>query len=299
MKRLSILYTAVLMFVILLFAAPVSFATESGGGAYPLGAEDFMSGAVPPPGTYFINYFLYYHGTKFRDGDGNRIIPDFDLKGTANVFRLIHITKHQILGANWGMHVFLPFKNVNVTMNGRHESKAGLGDIIVDPILLSWHSKNWHFAAGLDIYLPTGDYDKNSMANPGRNYWTFEPIIGATYTSDNGWDVSAKLMYDFNTKNTATDYLSGQEFHFDYTIGKKMGAWSLGLGGYYYRQVTDDRQYGVKVGTDGNKGQVFAFGPQVKYDYKNMSFILKYQTETLVENKPDGSTFWFKFVCAL
>ena len=34
-------------------------ATESGGGAYPNGAEDFMSGAVPPPGTYVINYFNY------------------------------------------------------------------------------------------------------------------------------------------------------------------------------------------------------------------------------------------------
>ena len=105
-------------------------------------------------------------------------------------------------------------------------------------------------------------------------------------------------MYDFNTKNTATDYLSGQEFHFDYTIGKKIGAWSLGLGGYYYKQTTNDEQYGVKYGADGNKGQVLAFGPQVKYDYKNMSFILKYQTETLVENKPEGNTFWFKFVYA-
>ena len=34
------------------------YATELGGGAYPNGAEDFMSGAIPPPGFYFIDYFL-------------------------------------------------------------------------------------------------------------------------------------------------------------------------------------------------------------------------------------------------
>lgn len=32
-----------------------ALATEGGGGAYPNGAEDFMAGALPPPGTYFKN----------------------------------------------------------------------------------------------------------------------------------------------------------------------------------------------------------------------------------------------------
>ena len=34
-------------------------ATEFGGGAYPNGAECFMAGAVPPPGTYFLNYVTH------------------------------------------------------------------------------------------------------------------------------------------------------------------------------------------------------------------------------------------------
>jgi len=274
------------------------FATEGGGGAYPNGAEDFMAGAVPPPGTYFLDYLTYYKADKFRDGSGGKLMPDFDLKVTANVFRFLYVTKQQILGGFWGMHVFIPVLNVDVRNPYGSQSKTGLGDIIVDPFILSWHWKNFHLVTGLDIYIPTGKYDKNNLANLGRNYWTFEPIVGATFISDGGFEVSGKFMYDINTKNDDTEYKSGQEFHFDYTIAQKFGNWSIGLGGYYYKQMTNDKLNGNKVGPDGFKGQVFAFGPQIKYDYKNMSFILKYQTETSVENRPEGDKFWFKFVYA-
>ncbi|TAN38294.1 MAG: hypothetical protein EPN25_14100 [Nitrospirae bacterium] len=280
-----------------LTSVPSVSATEGGGGAYPNGAEDFMAGAVPPPGFYLLDYLMHYRANKLRDNSGNNIFPDFDLKVTANVYRFIYITKHQVLGGFWGMHAFVPLVNVDVTVPPvGSQSKSGVGDIIVDPFILSWHSKNWHAVTALDIYIPTGSYNRNNLANVGRNYWTFEPIAGITYVSDSGFDVSAKIMYDINTKNDDTNYTSGNEFHVDYTLAQKFGNLSVGLGGYYYKQITDDEQNGTKV--SGNKGQVLAFGPQLKYDYQNMSFLLKYQTETQVRNRPDGETYWFKFVYA-
>lgn len=283
-----------------------AFATEGGGGAYPNGAEDFMSGAVPPPGNYFINYFDYYSADKFADNSGNSSIPGFKLKVTADVLRFIHITDKQILGGFWGFHVFVPFMHVNVKTNTPlgSDSKTGLGDIIVDPFILSWHGKNWHAATGIDIYIPTGSYDKNDLANVGRNYWTFEPILAGTYITDNGFEASAKLMYDINTRNNdaslmaqgAGTYRSGQEFHMDYTLTKKFADFSAGVAGYYYQQVTKDEAGGVAV--NDNKGRVFSFGPAFKYDYKNMAFSLKYQFETAAENRPEGNNLWFKFVYA-
>ena len=47
-----------------------------------------------------------------------------------------------------------------------------------------------------------------------------------------------------------------------------------------------------------NKGRVLALGPALKYDYKNMSFTLKYMFETEVKNRPSGDNFWFKFLYA-
>ncbi len=296
---LSKLKTLLFLLSILLFChteIDKAWATEGGGGAYPNGAEDFMAGAVPPPGTYFINYFTYYTAGAFKDNEGNDAIPDFDLKVIANTFRILHVTKMEVLGANWGFHAFLPIVNVDVILPVGSESKTGVGDIIIDPFILAWHLEHLHFVAAMDIYMPTGSYDKDRLANIGRNYWTFEPIFAFTYLSKSGFEVSAKLMYDFNTKNEDTDYKSGQEFHFDYTLGMKLKEISFGVGGYFYQQVTKDEINGQTIEPNGNKGRAFAVGPQIKYDYKNMSFILKYQKEMFVENRPEGDKLWFKFV---
>ncbi|HWR90032.1 MAG TPA: transporter [Dissulfurispiraceae bacterium] len=304
-QRLGLKMMRFIAVFIALFLAVTTFssenadATEFGGGAYPNGAEDFMAGALPPPGTYFINYLTYYTADKFKglkDPLGRDV--DFSVDVIANTFRFIHVTKYQILGANWGVQAFLPFLYVDASFPFGSDDKFNIGDIIIDPILLGWHTKNWHFGAGLDIYIPTGDFDKNDLANTGRNYWTFEPVFLFTYLSDGGFEVSSKFMYDFNTENDDTNYQSGQEFHFDYTIGYKIKNWSLGIGGYFYKQTTNDEIDGRKVEPDGFMGRVFAIGPQVKYDYKNMAFTLKYQKELDVKNRPEGDKFWFKFMYA-
>ncbi len=288
--------------VSLLATTPVG-ATEGGGGHYPNGAEDFMAGALPPPGTYFINYLNYYTADRFNDEDGNKLFDKFDLNVLANTLRFVHVTDVQLLGASWAVHAFVPFVHVDAKLRPvagaptLDDDRGALGDIILDPFILGWHSKNWHFTVGLDIYVPTGAYDEDDLANVGRNYWTFEPVAAFTFLSDEGFEASAKFMYAFNTENKDTDYKSGQEFHVDYTLGYHTGPWSLGLGGYYYKQTTKDKVDGDTF-LDGFKGQAFAFGPQVKYDYKNMSFTLKWQHETSVENRPEGDVFWAKFLVA-
>src|SRR4030066_100989 len=271
-------------FVLLLFLSVLSvsvltsvnvYATEFGGSAYKDGAEDCLCGFIPPPGYYFINYFLYYSADKFKGKGDNPDNSDFDLEVAANIFRFIYITKQKILGGNWGMHMFVPFANQEVTLAPSvSQGRAGLGDIIVDPFILSWHFKNWHLATGLDIYIPTGRYDKEDFSNISRNYWTFEPIFAFTYISDGGFEVSSKFMYDFNTENSDSpygDYQSGQEFHFDYAVGYKVSNWNLGVAGYYYKQITDDEINGETVPAvaflgfdEGFKGQTFAVGPAVK-----------------------------------
>jgi hypothetical protein len=41
-------------------------------------------------------------------------------------------------------------------------------------------------------------------------------------------------------------------------VGQHIGPWTLGLGGYYYRQLTDDDAPGL---TRGNRARVLALGP--------------------------------------
>jgi hypothetical protein len=277
------------------FSWAPAFATEGGGGAYPNGCDNFVSGALPPPGTYFLDYATYYTANKFRGENGDGLIPDFKIHAIANVFRFVHVTNHKVLGGNWGMHIAIPIVHLDVTAGGRSQNRTSIGDTIIDPFVFAWHAKNWHWLTGLEVLVPVGSYDTKDLANIGRNYWTFEPIFAATYLSDSGFEVSVKFLYDINTKNNDTNYKSGQEFHIDYTVAKKFNNISAGLGGYYYKQISDDEQYGIKVAPDGKRGQVFAIGPQVKYDFKKMFLVATYATEMSVKNRPDGDKFWLKF----
>jgi hypothetical protein len=277
-------------------------ASEGGKSAYPNGAEDFMVGAVPPPGNYLINYLLNYSADDFNNGSGNSMIPGFDLNVWANVFRFLQVTEHKILGGNWGWHVFVPLMQVDVTIpppaGPGSSSEGSIGDILFSPFIVSWHhSKNLHSVIALDIYAPTGSYDQYRLANTGLNYWTFQPVFAATYITDDGWEASAKFMYDFNTENRDTNYRSGQAFHFDYTFAKHFPGWALGVGGYYFVQTTDDGGSGAPP--DGFKGKAFAVGPQVMFDVGKVKAILKYQWETESEYRPEGNTFWFKLIIPL
>lgn len=279
------------------------FAKE-GGDQYPNGAENWFAGAIPPPGNYFINYFGNWSGT-MRDGSGNKVRPagkDIKLNATFNALRFLKATETQVLGANYSWAVLVPIVRLSVETPAGKASRTGIGDATLTPLILSWHSPEWHYLLGLDINLPTGAYDKNDHPgkNLGENYYSFEPVFAATYLNSSGWEVSGKFMYNVKTKNKDTDYRSGDEFHMDYLVGKHFGPWSVGVSGYYLKQITNDRQNGAKVGSDGNRGQVFAAGPSIKYQTKsNSQLIFQWHRETSLENRFGGDKVWFKFITPL
>ncbi|AGA91314.1 protein involved in meta-pathway of phenol degradation [Thioflavicoccus mobilis 8321] len=268
---------------------------------YPLGAENFMAGALPPAGDYVIDYLGYYTG-EYRDHRGDKV-PGIDIDAVFNAMRYVHVSDHRILGGDWGFHVIVPFVHQdlhipNPSLAG--DAIFGLGDITIDPLIIGWHfPPDWHVTLGLDINLPTGRYDKNDPTNSiGSNYWSVEPIAAFTYLNDAGLEVSVKAMYNFKTENDETDYRSGDDIHLDYLISQHRGPWAFGIGGYYLAQTESDRQNGQRVGPDGTRAQVIAFGPALRYDYKGMSFIGTWNHETAVENYFQGDKFYFKFIAA-
>lgn len=268
----------------------MAWGTESGGGAYPNGAEGFMTAAMPPPGNYLISYNTLYTADSFKNA--SPVFDDFKVSTLASVARLIHVTDKKILGGNWGMHAFLVYADVNVkNVGGNSQRQRGMGDLIIDPFALGWHVGDWHFVAGVDIYLPTGSYDKKDLANIGRNYVTLEPLVGFTYRNLAGYEFSMKTMFDYNFENRATDYRSGNELHADFVAARHIGPWSLGVGGYAYQQVSGDSGKGAVLGDF--KGRAMALGPQVAYTAQNgVSLSARFQHEFNVLNRPEGDKFW-------
>jgi hypothetical protein len=286
---------------------------KEGGDQYPNGIETWFAGALPPPGTYFLNYFGYYTGD-LQDGRGKEV-KDASVDAWFDALRIVHVTDVKILGGDWLMHAVLPLVHQKVEL-GRSESVNGIGDITISPFDIAWHHGNWHWVAGLDINLPTGRYKEGEPRESiGANYWSFEPLFGITYLGDTGWEVSAKLMYNIKTENEdfrpapgapRMDYQSGDEFHMDYLVGKHIGPWGVGLSGYYLKQTTDDELEGEEISSalgpwsDGRRGQVFAIGPSVSYTTKEgVHFSAHWHRETEVENRFEGDKFVLKLIMPL
>ena len=294
--------------------ATPALASEVGGGVYPNGAEGALGGALPPPGTYYLGYAQYYEAGRFNDGQGNAgLLPDFKVKVEAAVSRVVVVTDHKVLGADYAVHVVAPVVNVDARIAGMTGNRSGLSDITIDPIILGWHFPNGvHVITGVDVNVPVGSYDRTSLANFSRHYWNVEPIVAMAYYDKSGLSLDLKMMYDINFKNTTAQingfnptgaaYRSGNEFHADYaatyTVSPKL---ALGVSGYFYKQTTGDRvdnaaAQGVLDSFGGLKGETFAGGPTVRLGLGHVQLIGTWQHEFYANYRPQGDKVWLKAI---
>lgn len=277
--------------------ATSAFATEGGGSIYPHGVENYMAGALPPPGLYGIVYGNAYSADRVNDANGNSLnIPGFKVNANVVAPRFVWVTGQKLLGGDMVVHAIAPIVNLKVEAGGQSQSKTGLGDMTVGVGTGFHHSPNLHSIVALDVILPTGGYTKGELANIGRNHVAFEPVVAVTQVDPSGLNADIKLGWLVNRRNSATDYTSGQEFHFDYSVGWGLGnGWTVGAGGYLYQQMTADKQNGQTIA--GSKGRALAIGPSVKYDSGKGWFVTaKWQQEMSVRNRAQGHALWLKAV---
>jgi hypothetical protein len=287
--------------IILLILIPLSVsATELGLTSYPDGIENFQAGALPPPGAYYLNYWLFYTADRFPGGPPNPKAFLF-----AQVSRFIYVSKFKILGANWGTHLVVPlvYTDLNSTLQGvtiANDQQFGFANTAFDPIILGWHFGDFHVTAAFEVQFP-GSYNRNNPASPSRNYFTFQPILAFAYMPKWGLGINIKMMYDFATRNNSplvitgaqNSYLSGQSFHFDYCVDYAvLPNLRIGAAGYYYTQTTGDVKDGKNIGFHGRG---FAIGPGIKYDItKKFSLALISQFELATINRPEGIRNWVR-----
>ncbi len=293
------IHRTTLVAAVLLATLSTAHATEGGGSVYPHGTENFMSGALPPPGVYGMVFGNVYSADRVNDADGNDLhVPGFKVRANVVAPRLVWVTGQKVMGGDLAAHVIAPLVDLKVSTPAGTQSKSGLGDLTVGLALGYHHSPNLHSVVALDAYLPTGDYTQNDIANIGRNYTAIEPVYALSYIDPKGFNGDLKLGYIINEKNRDRDYRSGNEFHFDYAAGWGLGnGWVLGVGGYYKQQVTSDSGVGA---TGDNKYRGMAIGPNVKYDSGKGWFVTaKWQKEVEVKNGAQGDALWVKAVFPL
>ncbi len=202
-------------------------------------------------------------------------------------------------------------------VSGSGETVTGLGDTTFIPFFISFEAPGAYLHVNLspaEFTAPTGQYDRNDPigANVGQNYFSYRPAVVVTYLNPHGLELDANTNLSFNGINGATHYKSGDEFSVTFAAIQHFSpALGLGFEGYYYKQFTGDRQNGVEVNTvrplsafvpfdplnqgPGNKGQVFAIGPAMTYNFTpTVATDIRYQHEVFSDNRRQGEVLWGK-----
>jgi hypothetical protein len=276
-------------------------ATEGGGTSKALGVDTVIAGVMPPPGLNFTNFLVFYTADELLDSSGNPKagISNFDLFVVAETLRLRYIVpRFEVFGASvearFGFTVVSSADvnfDVQTSFGPIHlkDSTTNVGDALFG-LILGWHSQHFHQMVGPEFFVPTGRFSDNRLLNVGRGYVAIGPSYWFTWLPIKEIEVSGALIYLINLENDETNYGSGNEISFDYNLAYTIATdWQVGMSGYAYKQVADDEVNGVRVG-DGNRGQVLAFGPALRWHPhgKPYGVTLKWQHEELVENRASG-----------
>jgi hypothetical protein len=128
---------------------------------------------------------------------------------------------------------------------GRTASIDALGDSAF-AAFLGWEEGEHHWNLTLTGVAPTGFYSSTALAFTGLHRPGVDLKGGYTFLSlQTGIEASAALGFTVNAINTATNYQSGAELHFEGALNQHFPfGLAVGAGGYYYQQVTADWRLG-------------------------------------------------------
>ncbi len=233
------------------------------------------SAGVPPPGIYMFNQVFTYQANLTGPGVASALGGNTKtgVQAAVDVQGFLFVPGWTFLGATYDAVLVQPFvmdsfgAPINVQQTGVHNT-------YIVPVELSWKLADSGFAikTGLGIYTPDGTVTGfTGTGGVGAPYWTFQPEFIASYLKD-GWNLSAAIYAELNTRNTVSQYTSGDLLHVDLTATKTIGKWTFGPVAYYVGQVSNDSctaTCGYATGTllNAQRYNVWAVGGLVGYNF--------------------------------
>jgi len=305
----------------ILIAASIAFppstvAVEGGGSNWAMGSAGFGVGRIPEPGFHFANLLWYMPFSTTQDFTlGTNRVDSLDVVLTANFLLPAYAGKIDAWDARYKVVGVFPI----IWLDGRYRVRGGsdvhdridanMGDPGID-MSIGWHEDDFlgqqglslDYAPGLLVITPWGKYERQEVLNAGRHRWTLQPNFSYTlFHEPTGIELSQRIMYAYNVENDKTNYKSGQEFHFDWALGKRFGeGLQAGLFGYFYRQTTGDSGQGATLGN--LKGKAWGIGPIVQYSSEigdvPVTAALRFQKVLQHRKRTDDDSFMFNLVAS-
>ena len=300
--------------------ASPALAVEGGTGAYLLGSRDIYAGVVPMPGLYLGNDVIYINGRLDGLSIAGAVATDVHLTAIVDKLSVTSSTHTKILGGRFAISAQLPIVSMHGDFDlaspfvalGLEDSQFGLGDLSVIP-MLGYDYGNLHYNVSLPFFFPTGEYsDATAKRGPpvevdilslSKNRPGIDPTLGVTYLNPkNGIEVSGALGITFSAPNTATDYQTAPELHFEGTVAQHFqDGLVLAATGYAYQQLGNDSGDGAEqlqkvLDADSLQARVFGIGPLIGYSTKigdtSVSMKVKYIHELGAKRRIEGDVVW-------
>ncbi|MFI4919915.1 MAG: transporter [Legionellales bacterium] len=267
------------------------------------------TGALPPPGFYFINTTLYAP-LVVMDSKGSQT----GIKATVllEIPSLLWAAPFKVLGAQYAAGIAQPLDDITLKPEGGSYNNINGSNpfaTVLIPYVLSWNlPQNYHVATQLNVLIPDGTW-KNPTKTPAGNvtgfgFVAFEPSVAVSWLKD-GWNLSFKTYVDLNTKDQHMDYTSGNVIGTEGTIAKTFGKWTFGVNTFTQNQFTDDKGSdvaavnGPQAAKDGHRMQNYGLGPTVGYNFGPVILDMAWDHSIRTVNQVGGNFFYTRIVVPL
>ncbi|MDR0881459.1 MAG: transporter [Candidatus Adiutrix sp.] len=262
--------------------------SASAGGHYAVGVEAYKASNMVTEGSFYKMYNAFVYADKFTDNQGQKTSGRSRLEAFTQLHRFgFHIAHLDALGADLITDFAIPVSWQRIESGGWKSRAFGLGDLLFEPVLLSWHGERYDFLTTVTLFLPTGRYHQDEFS-PGKNFWSILPSVGLVYYLDEkkSWTVSLLGRYEFNTENNGQR--DGDSLMLEWAVGKNFGVFDLALAGASKVQVTDNS--GSRANRDTRDRQ-HSIGPELVYFHEpsGLQFSLRSLWDYETANGPQGN----------
>jgi hypothetical protein len=308
-----------LLIVATISLSPVAARAEEqlAGHYFPGALSSFLDMLPPNTGSYTLAYSndsIYYHGSNIH------------LHLNATSYTDSSVFLYQVPGPisflpgnpQYSVALAVPYTWLKVHSPFGKDTDNGFGDVEMFPFMMGWTKVATEkekpvyvlkYQTEFGVYAPTGNFEnKNGAANIGRNYWTFEPSAAVSFfrypsSKELAVELTTSAGFDFNTKNSATHYQTGDQFHLDGTLalhvlaGKTLGTVGAGVSGFFYQQITRDSGSGAFLGSF--EAMTTGVGPTLSWFRQNENGLnigaeVQWLPELSVSNRLQGNIVWLK-----
>jgi hypothetical protein len=278
-------------------------------GHYVPGIANIRDFAVPPdPGFYYVQYNAFYSTDTYRDRNGDSVdsigvgARTIDLETDIDIYvinpQFMWVTDREIWGGRYSFYVAPSIGKASIGAGASainrdiefDDDNNGLGDTLLQPLLLGWSGAQHDLSLGFGLYLPTGEYDAGDSDNIGLGFWTAQLQFGGYYYLDETQASALMVVLTWEThgEKEDTNITPGDhatfELGFSHYLSDRLEA---GLQFFHQRQLEGDD------GSDALGGsvepEINGLGLQIAYwvtPSLNLSF--KYIEERDAEARYEG-----------